>query len=81
MQGNLALKMSMDLQTPVRVCRAASSRERNGTVFRMYSYAGLYIVKEMKRCGPQARGLPVAICSSVRGSLQQSPAVVQSQVH
>eukprot|EP00892_Ulva_mutabilis_P000359 jgi/Ulvmu1/10323/UM061_0006.1 len=29
-KGNLALKTSMDLQTPVRVCRAASERERDG---------------------------------------------------
>lgn len=37
----------MDMQTPVRVCRAAAMQERNGRMYRMYAYEGLYLVQEM----------------------------------
>lgn len=47
MQGNLALKTSMDMVTPVRVCRAAGMQARNGREYRMYAYEGLYLVKDM----------------------------------
>ena len=47
LQGNLALKISMDLKTPVRVCRAAAMQERDGHNYRMYAYEGLYLVMQM----------------------------------
>lgn len=50
LQGNLALKTSMDMQTPVRVCRAAAMQQRNGHMYRMYSYEGLYLVKALSLC-------------------------------
>ena len=52
LQGNLALKEAMDEQTPVRVCRAAGSIERDGINFRQYAYEGLYLVRDMALCAP-----------------------------
>jgi hypothetical protein len=46
-QGNLALKVAMDLQTPVRVCRAAGMQVRDGHSYRLYAYEGLYLVRDM----------------------------------
>lgn len=50
MQGNLALKVAQDMRTPVRVCRAAGIVQRDGLVFRLYAYEGLYLVTDMRLC-------------------------------
>lgn len=62
--------MSMELRTPVRVCRAAAERERSGCMYRMYAYEGLYLVTAMERCVAAALHQPrpsaAQLCPALR---------------